>query len=256
MAKSLRSRFSNGETLFTAWSAMTSPHLAGVIAASGYDAVTLDMQHGAHDVASVFSCTESVSRAGAHVIVRVPVAANDMVSRALDFGAEAIIAPMINGVADALAFANAAKYPPLGQRSWGPTRAIELAQSQSGTPFLLSQNQQTMAFAMIETREAYDCLNAILGLDGIDGVFVGPADLSIALNHGTAVDPLGPIVSEAAASIAARTRDKGKVAAIYCVDDARAKTYQSQGFQLIALQTDSGMIARGAAAALAIAKGD
>ena len=108
---------------------------------------------------------------------------------------------------------------------------------------------------MIETRDALDCLDAILDLDGIDGVLVGPADLSIALNNGAAVDPLGEIVSAAAVDIAKRARAKGKIAAIFCVDDARAKTYQEQGFQLIALQTDSGMIARGAAAALAIAKG-
>ena len=255
MSQNLRARFAAGETLFTAWSAMTSPHLAGVIAASGYDAVTLDMQHGAHDVASIFACTESVQRAGAHVVVRVPVGANDMVSRAFDFGAEAVIAPMINSVADAEAFAKACKCPPMGQRSWGTTRAIELSGAKGGTDYLLSQNARALSFAMIETREAFDCLDDILALDAIDGVFVGPADLSIALNNGAVVDPLGTVVSAAAAEIAARTRAKGKVAAIFCVDDQRAKTYQEQGFQLIALQTDSGMIARGAAAALAIAKG-
>ncbi|MGL4404258.1 MAG: HpcH/HpaI aldolase family protein, partial [Notoacmeibacter sp.] len=180
---------------------------------------------------------------------------NDMVSRALDFGAEAVIAPMINSVADALEFARHAKYPPVGQRSWGPTRAMELNGEKVGNEFLLSQNERTLCFAMIETRQALDSLDAILNIDGIDGVFVGPADLSIALNSGAAVDPLGPVVSAAAEDIAARTRAKGKVAAIFCVDDARAKTYRSQGFQLIALQTDSGMVARGAAAALDIAKG-
>ena len=254
MSLSLRQKFAAGETLYTAWSSMTSPHVAGVIAATGYDCVTLDMQHGAHDAASIFACTESVRRGGAHVVVRVPVGANDMVSRALDFGAEAIIAPMINSVADAQAFAQAAKYPPMGQRSWGPTRAIELTDASGGSAFLLSQNAATMSFAMIETREALECLDEILDLDGIDGVFVGPADLSIALNNGATVDPLGPVVGAAAHDIAKRARAKGKVAAIFCVDDARAKTYAEQGFQLIALQTDSGMIARGAAAALAIAK--
>jgi 4-hydroxy-2-oxoheptanedioate aldolase len=254
MSQTMRSRFAAGETLFTAWSAMTSPHLASVIAASGYDAVTLDMQHGAHDAGSIFACTESVRRGGAHVVVRVPVGANDMVSRALDFGAEAVIAPMINSVADAEAFAKAAKYPPMGQRSWGPTRAMELNGEKTATEFLHSQNERTFSFAMIETRAALDCLDAILDLAGIDGVFVGPADLSIALNNGAAVDPLGPVISAAAHDIATRTRAKGKVAAIFCVDDARAKTYKEQGFQLIALQTDSGMVARGSAAALAIAK--
>jgi 4-hydroxy-2-oxoheptanedioate aldolase len=255
MSQTMRARFGAGETLYTAWSAMTSTHLAGVVAASGFDAVTLDMQHGAHDVASIFSCTESVMRAGAHVVVRVPVGANDMVSRAFDFGAEVVIAPMINSVADAEAFAKACKYPPMGQRSWGPSRAMELNGDQPSNDFLLAQNARLMSFAMIETREALECLDDILSLDGIDGVFVGPADLSIALNNGTAVDPLGPLVSAAAAEIAARTRAKGKVAAIFCVDDARAKTYKEQGFQLIALQTDSAMIARGAAAALAAARG-
>ncbi len=251
----MRARLSDGETLFTAWSAMTSPHLAGVIAASDYDCVTLDMQHGAHDVSSIFACTESVKRSGAHVIVRIPLGANHMVSRALDFGAEAIIAPMINSVSDAEAFAKAAKYPPLGQRSWGATRAMELNGVKIGTDFLLSQNAATLSFAMIETREALDCLDAILDIDGIDGVFVGPSDLSIALNNGTAVDPLGPLVSAAAYSVAKLARAKGKVAAIFCVDEIRAKTYKEQGFQLIALQTDSGMIARGAVVALAAAKG-
>ena len=233
---------------------MTSPHLAGIIAATAFDAVTLDMQHGTHDVTSIFACTDAVRRGGAHVIVRVPVGANDMVSRALDFGAEAVIAPMINSLADAMAFAKAAKYPPLGQRSWGPTRAMELKGESDSSAFLLQQNRHTMSFAMIETREALNCLDDILALEGIDGVFVGPADLSIALNNGGSVDPLGVVVSTTARDIAARARAKGKVAAIFCVDDARAKTYKEQGFQLIALQTDSGMIARGAAAALAVAK--
>jgi 4-hydroxy-2-oxoheptanedioate aldolase len=253
--QSLRARFAAGETLFTAWSAMTSPHLAGVIAATAYDCVTLDMQHGAHDVASIFACTEYVRRGRAHVIVRVPVGANDMVSRALDFGAEAIIAPMINSVADAVAFAKSAKYPPMGQRSWGAGRAMELNQVDNGTEFLLRQNTATMSFAMIETKEAIECLDAILDIDGIDGVFVGPSDLSIALNNGAAVDPLGPIVSAAAEDVAKRARAKGKVAAIFCVDETRAKGYKDQGFQLIALQIDSGMIARGASVALAAAKG-
>jgi 4-hydroxy-2-oxoheptanedioate aldolase len=252
--QTLHERFADGQTLFTAWSSITSGHVAGLVAASGYDVVTLDMQHGAHDAASVFACTESIRRAGAHVIVRVPVGANDMVSRALDFGAEAVIAPMINSVADAGAFVKAAKYPPMGQRSWGPSRAMELDRHLASTEFLLAQNVRTLSFAMIETRAALDSLEAILDLDGIDGVFVGPGDLSIALNDGAAVDPLGAAVSAAAHDIASRARAKGKIAAIFCSDDARAKTYQEQGFQLIALQTDSAMIARGAAAALAAAK--
>lgn len=247
----LRERLNGGELVFTAWSHITSAHLAGVIAAAGYKNVTLDMQHGAHDERSVFECVEAVRRAGASATVRIPVNRWDMVSRALDFGADAVIAPMINSAADARAFAAHAKYPPSGERSWGPSRAMELAGGAVGsTSFLLAQNARTLALAMIETRGALDSLDDILAVDGIDGVFVGPADLSIALNGGKAVEPLAGAVTEAAAKIAAKTVAAGKIAAIFCVDAAKAQAYAAMGFRYQALMTDYGLAEAGAKAAL------
>ncbi|MCU0830996.1 MAG: aldolase/citrate lyase family protein [Rhizobiaceae bacterium] len=255
---SLRERLSRDETVFTAWSHIASAHLVGVIAASGYRDVTLDMQHGAHDERSVFDCIEAIRRAGSSVTVRVPVGRWDMVSRALDFGAGTVIAPMINSVEDARTFAAFAKYPPVGQRSWGPARAMELDGDDAGysgsTGFLSTQNARTLALAMIETKGALAALDDILAVDGIDGVFVGPADLSIALNGGRAVDPLGDAVTEAARAIAAKARAADKVAAIFCVDAARAKDYAAMGFHLQALMTDTGLINAGAASALARAR--
>jgi 4-hydroxy-2-oxoheptanedioate aldolase len=242
----LKERLLRGETVFTAWSHIASAHLAGVIAGAGYKDVTLDMQHGAHDERSVFECVEAIRRAGASATVRVPVGRWDMVSRALDFGAGTVIAPMINSVEDARLLAGHAKYPPVGQRSWGPSRAMELDGDEAGysgsTGFFLAQNERTLALAMIETKGALEALDDILAVDGIDGVFVGPADLSIMLNGGTGVEPLGAVVTEAAREIARRTRQAGKIAAIFCVDPARAQDYRAMGFHLQALMTDSDLV--------------
>jgi 4-hydroxy-2-oxoheptanedioate aldolase len=115
------SRLAAGETLFTAWSAIPDPLVAEFLARSSFDAVTLDMQHGCHSTESVMRGVAAISLAGKPAIVRVPVGRFEMASRALDFGASAVIAPMVNSVADAKAFAGYMKFPPLGERSWGPT---------------------------------------------------------------------------------------------------------------------------------------
>ena len=119
-------RLRAGETLFTAWSAIPDPLVAEFLARTGFDAVTLDMQHGCHSTESVMRGVAAITLAGKPAIVRIPVGRFEMASRALDFGATAVIAPMVNSVADASAFAAAMKFPPLGERSWGPTRVLAL----------------------------------------------------------------------------------------------------------------------------------
>src|SRR5947207_3276896 len=118
-ALSLANKLKAG-ALITGWNIWPEPLLAEIAARSGFDAVTLDMQHGLHDPVSVMRGIGAIHLAGKPAIVRVPVGDNAMVTRALDMGAEAIIAPMINTPEEARDFVAAAKYPPMGQRSWGP----------------------------------------------------------------------------------------------------------------------------------------
>ena len=101
----LATRLAAGETLLTAWSGVPDSLTVEIVAAQGFDAVTLDMQHGGHNEDSVLRSLLPVLAAGKHALVRIPVGRFDMASRALDFGAEAVIAPMVNSVADAKAFA-------------------------------------------------------------------------------------------------------------------------------------------------------
>jgi 4-hydroxy-2-oxoheptanedioate aldolase len=175
-----------------------------------------------------------------------------MCSRALDCGAEAIIAPMINTQADAHAFAAAAKYPPLGERSWGPLRAMPLQGRTVTSEYLREANEGTVTLAMIETRTALDNVEAIAATPGIDALFIGPYDLSTALSGGKAQDIDAPEVERAIDRIAEAAVKAAKIPAIYCRDVARALAMQKRGFKFIAVASDLGIVREGTAAILKV----
>ena len=217
-----------------------------ILAKQGFDAITLDMQHGGHHEDSVLRGLVPVLAANKPALVRIPVGRFDMASRALDFGAEAVIAPMVNSVADAKLFAAAMKYPPLGERSWGPTYAFPRHGKGDYAEWLRDTNQRTMAFAMVETRAALDALDGILDTPGIDGIFLGPSDFSIAWSNGTIVNSTLESMMETIASVAERTRKTGKHAAIYVVEPAIAGRVVAMGYRLLAMGSDHTLIALGA----------
>jgi 4-hydroxy-2-oxoheptanedioate aldolase len=173
-----------GPARFLGWSCIADPAIAGALARSGFDAVLLDQQHGAHDYHSSCAAITEVALAGKPSLVRVPVGDFAMASRMLDAGASGIVAPMINSIADAQALVAATKYPPVGQRSWGPDRAMWMSGLGDASEYLAGANAHALTIAMCETAEAIDALESILALPGIDGILVGPADLSIALSKG------------------------------------------------------------------------
>lgn len=251
---SLRERLQADETLFTAWSAIPDPLVGEFLARAGFDAVTLDMQHGCHSTESVMRGIAAVALAGKPAIVRVPVGRFDIASRALDFGAAAVIAPMVNSLADARAFAAFMKFPPLGERSWGPTRVLGLRGQKDMQAFLRSANRETLAIAMIETRAALAALDEILGLEGIDGIFVGPSDFSIALSDGGRVDPNEKAMLTTAGEVAARARGASKIACTLAITADAAHRFRDMGFRLIALGNDFGYLTSGATALLTASK--
>lgn len=242
LAKRLRA----GETLFTLWSQIPSEGLIDHFGTSSFEAITLDMQHGGHNEQTVLDGLATIIRRNKCAIVRVPVGRNDMVSRALDMGAEAIISPMINSVEDAQAFADAMKYPPMGERSWGATRGVSVRGTQGGNALLESGNSDTVSFAMIETKQAYLALDDILAIEGIDGVFVGPSDFSISFTDGRQVDASLEEMMPAIEDIAVRARKAGKFAATLVLDPADAGRFVAFGYQLIALGLDTLVISAGA----------
>ena len=250
ISHSLATRLRSGETVRSAWSTISDPLLLENVSALGFDAVTMDMQHGSHTEASICQGIGTIKAVGKPAIVRIPVGRFDTASRALDFGANAVIAPMINSVEDAQAFAAAMKYPPVGERSWGPLRS-DISYGQAGSnEYLLTVNQETLSFAMIETRAAYEALDDILAVRGIDGVFVGPADFSIAWSNGREANPLSEDIVEPLTRIAQKAAASNKLAGIYAPKSAFAKRYNALGFRFITLASDRGYLAAGASAML------
>jgi 4-hydroxy-2-oxoheptanedioate aldolase len=254
-AFSLARRLAGGEPVYSGWCGLAAPLITEVIAREGFGAVTLDMQHGLWDMAATVSAVAAIRHGGAAPVVRVPLGDFATASRALDFGAEGIIAPMINSVADARALVAATKYPPLGERSWGPHRATMLADMPDQKEYLREANALTVTLAMIETRMALDNLAAIAETPGIDGLFLGPSDLSIALSRGASLDPMAPEVDRELDRIAQAARKAGKVLGAYCHTAERALALGKRGVRFLAVGSDLGFLRAGIAAALKTLKG-
>jgi 4-hydroxy-2-oxoheptanedioate aldolase len=254
-AFTLAKRLRAGETVFSGWCGLPYPIVAETIGRDGFAAVTLDGQHGLWDVGAIISAIAALRQAGAAPIVRVPVADFALVSRALDFGAEGIIAPMINTIADARALAAAAKFPPLGERSWGPHRATTLADLADQSIYLREANDHLITLAMVETRTALQNLDAIIATPGIDGVFLGPSDLSIALSDGRQIDPMSQTVEGEIDRIVAAAQKAKKIPGAYCHTADRAIALAKRGFKFLAVMSDLAFLRAGAAAAMKVLKG-
>src|SRR5437667_7178948 len=252
---SLAARLRSGETIHSGWCGLPYPIVAELVAREGFPAITLDGQHGLWDTAATVAGIAAVRQGGAVSIVRVPIGDFAMVGRALDFGAEGIIAPMINTQADARAFAAAAKYPPIGERSWGPHRATMLAGIADQRDYLAEANRLTVTFAMTETRTALDNLAAIAATPGIDGLFLGPSDLSIALSQGRSLDPLSKEVDADLDRIVAAAQTAGKIAGAYCHSAERAAALAKRGVRFLAVSSDMAFLRAGAAAQIKVLQG-
>lgn len=234
--------------LITCWSGIPDSMTVEAMANQPFDVVTMDMQHGGHHEDSVLRGIAPIHKAGKPAVVRIPVGRWDMASRALDFGADAVIAPMVNSVEDARRFAAHMKYPPVGERSWGPTFGFSRYGKGTMQEYLEQTNRRTMAFAMIETRAALAVLDEILEVPGIDAIFLGPADFSIAWTHGKTLNATLEDMMETVADVAKRTRAAGKHCGIYVVDPAIAGRFVKMGYRLLATGNEGQLMNLGAQA--------
>jgi 4-hydroxy-2-oxoheptanedioate aldolase len=245
---SLAQRLRAGEIVHTGWCGLGVPIVAELIARAGFPAVTLDQQHGLYTMDSTAAGIAAVHMAGAAPVVRVPLGDFAVASRVLDFGAQGVIAPMINTADDARRFVAAAKFPPLGERSSGPLRALMLYGMEL-TDYVAQANEATVTLAMIETREALRNLDAILATPGIDAAFIGPSDLSLALSDGKTLDPHSREVDAAVSDIGAAAKKAGKIAGAYTANAERANELAARGFRFLAVASDTAFVRAGIDAA-------
>lgn len=224
----------------SAWSSLGDPTVHEALARV-FDAVTLDVQHGLQSVDEIREGIARVVLAGCPVLVRVPVDDLALAARALDLGAQGVILPMVEGAEHARRFAQALAYPPRGNRSYGPARAADLHRMASGPDYMRAANEGIVAFAMIETPSALAAIDEILGVDELHGVFVGPSDLSLAIDP-TRLDPDGERTEAAVRAIAEKAKRAGKATAIYAANAETARRYAAMGYDLICLSSDIALL--------------
>jgi 4-hydroxy-2-oxoheptanedioate aldolase len=235
----LKKKIADGIRCVGGWAAIPDVFSCEVYAAQGWDSVTLDMQHGGSNINDAVPLLAAIQSAGdATPLIRVPWNDPGQIMRALDAGAMGIICPMINTKAEAEALVRSGRYPPMGERSFGPYRA-----AQYGADYWQKANEEILLFAMVETRQAVDNLDAILSVKGISGVYVGPSDLSLSLGKPPTLDPTDKEVLAAIDTIVNTTRKKGLIAGVHTDGPKTALRRFEEGFQMCTLLNDVRLLA-------------
>jgi 4-hydroxy-2-oxoheptanedioate aldolase len=249
-AFSIRERLNSDEPFLFPWLGMPGAAQAGQIARLSFDAVALDLQHGMIDHGAAVDMIQAIVAAGKPAITRVLWNDPGLVGYSLDMGASAVIAPMVNSKAEAEKLVSYAKYPPLGSRSWGGYQMVQAAGVTAGE-YLQQANSQTLVFAMVETKAALDAVDDIASVKGLDGLFVGPSDLSIALSNGKGIDKTSPATIEAMKKVVAACQRNKLVAGAFAGTPEIVNTYVAEGFKFLAATTDGDLLRRGASATMA-----
>jgi 4-hydroxy-2-oxoheptanedioate aldolase len=245
----LRENWSAGNPTLGAWLAIPSTVSAEAVARIGYDYVCVDTQHGANDAQTAVAMFQAISLGGGHPICRVPWNEPGVIGKMLDAGAEGVIVPMVNTVAETEAVVRAARYPPLGARSFGPVMAgMRRANHHTWAP------EGIAVIPMIETVEALRNLDGILAVPGIDAIYVGPADLSSSLGLVPRNNDGEKLFDDALATIAAACKRAGVVAGIHATAPLIARRLE-QGYRMITVTSDMLAMKASFEADLAVARG-
>ena len=238
----LRAKWDADEAAFGLWAGIPSSLTAELGAAVGYDYVCVDMQHGCNDEATMTSMFQATRGAGSVPVARLAWNEPWLIMRALDLGAAGVILPLIDSAADAARAVESCRYPPTGRRSYGPVRAQLVIGSSSPEEL----GSQVLCLAMIETRDGLDNVEEIAATPGLDGLYIGPSDLSLAL--GLTPRPLTvsaredrPALADAIERVREACLANGLIAGIQCASGAAAAGYAAEGFRMITVGVDASM---------------
>ncbi len=246
----LKSMWARGETVVNGWLSIPSAFSAEVMAHQGFDSLVVDMQHGVVDYQVAVTMLQAISTTRVIPLARVPWNDPARLMKILDAGVYGVICPMVNTRAQAEALVQASKYPPRGFRSWGPVRASLYGGADYGD----RANDDIIVMPMIETKEAVDNLDDILSVPGVDAIYVGPSDLSLALGCKPRLDQTDAPVVEAQQKIVEACRRHGVVAGIHNATAAYAVKMVAAGYRFVTLASDSRFMAAKAAEEVAVTR--
>ena len=237
----LRETWAQGRAVLNAWCGIGSAFVAESLARQGWDSITIDGQHGLIGYAEMLAMLQAISATEAAGVMRVSWNQPGEIMRALDAGADGVICPMINNRAECEAFVQACRYPPAGYRSFGPTRAGLL----HGGDYGEKANGHVLAFAMIETKEGLENVDEIVATPGLNGIYVGPSDLSLALGGPPTQDSHDPIRLAAFDTILAACKVSGIHAGVHTTSVTYSQAMIERGFDLVTVGADTGYLAAG-----------
>ncbi|MFM2411251.1 MAG: 4-hydroxy-2-oxovalerate aldolase [Pseudomonadota bacterium] len=224
------------------WQALASPYTAEICAGAGFDWLLIDAEHGPNDIPLVLSQLQAVAAASTEPVVRLPVGDTVLIKQYLDIGARSLLIPMIETAEQAMDVLRATRYPPLGVRGVGS--AIGRASRWNRTPdYLAKAHEEICLLLQVESRAALENISAIAAIEGVDGVFIGPSDLSADMGH--LGNPLHPEVQSAIEAGIAAVRAVGKPVGMLIADENAARRYIELGASFVAVGTDVTILARG-----------
>jgi len=233
------------------WLSLGNAYSAEAMAKMGFDWVCVDLQHGLLDYQDLTYMLPAISNSDATPLVRVPWNEPYEIMKALDAGAYGVIVPMINSREEAEQAVAACRYPPDGNRSFGPIRAALYG----GRGYASQANEHIACIAMIETQDGIANLEEIVSTPGLDGVYIGPSDLALALGLPPTGDNDIPEHAETVKTILDACKAHGVAAGIHTSSLEYTQRYLTAGFNFITLGTDSGFMMRAAGQELAAARG-
>jgi 4-hydroxy-2-oxoheptanedioate aldolase len=252
MANAVKEAWKAGKAVVNGWLAIPNAFSAEMYARCGWDSVTVDMQHGVQDYLSCVACFQGIQPSGAVPMVRVPWNEPGIIGKVLDAGAMGVICPMVNTEAEARALVQYCKYPPAGTRSNGPISAG--AYGSSGT-YQKTANDEILVIPMIETRTAIENIGKILDVPGIDGIYIGPSDLSFSLGKEPKLDVEDPEILAIYDMLLAETGKRGIAAGLHNGTPAYAKRMIEKGFKLVTIANEVGLMVQAATAAVKATRG-
>ena len=233
-----------GKAQIGLWSSLSSNYSVEVIAGAGFDWILLDMEHSPNDLESLLTQLQAAAPYPTHPVVRVPW--NDMVTikRVLDAGALSLLIPYVSSAEEARAAVSYTRYPPTGVRGVaGTTRATRFGRVKD---YAKRAHEEICVLVQVENQQGLDALDAILAVEGVDGVFIGPADLHASLGHlGEIANPkILPMIEDTLK----RIRKGGKAPGILTTNEDNARRQLQAGALFVAVGADVGILARGAEA--------
>ena len=249
----LKEIFKKGGSAINGWLQIPNSFTAELMANQNWDSLTLDMQHGVVDYSHAISMLQAISTTEVVPLARVNWNEPGQIMKILDAGAYGIICPMVSNRKEAENFVQACMYPPKGYRSYGPIRGLVYG----GADYADEANSEILKFAMIETKESLDNLDEIMQTPGLDGIYIGPADLSLAVGEKPSFDkPEGDPVYKVIMKILEHAKKNKVIAGIQNAQPEYARKMIEKGFQFVTIGTDQRFMTAAAKEALSIIKKD